>query len=156
MTFVDPPDPPEAGGDRLNAKNLKGAYLVLLPKEMGEWPAKPEERDDLGNVVRKASKAQPFVSCDVWVFDRAGVTDQGTDVRFTWWRAVEQLRGQLGEYVACRPMEQEDRSVILVRLSGDAREAAAKIVNEIRSGEHAQQVPVEQPYDEYPPGEEPF
>lgn len=146
--FVDPPEPPEAR-ERLNAKNLKGAYLILKPTEVGEWPAKPAEFDETGKEIKRAQGVQPFVTCDVWVFDRAGLVSADTGIRFSWWRAVEQLRKQLGQFVACRPMEQEDKSVVLVALAGEARTAAEKVMTEI-GGQPApvDADPSEAPFDE--------
>ena len=120
--FVDPGAVPE-GGDRMNAKNLKNQVLLLKPTGTGEWPAKDDR------------KAQPFVTCDVWVLDRSGVTETGQDVRFSWWKAVSQLSGQIGEFVGCKPTERDDNSVELVPLEGDARKVAAQVVADIRSTE---------------------
>lgn len=163
MSEYDPPEPPDPG-ERLNAKNLKGAYLVLRPTELGYWPAKdetPEERDPQGNVTRKAMKAQgpqPYVACDVWVFDRAGVLNSDTGIRFTWWRAVEQLKERIGVFTMCRPVEQEDRSVVLNALTGQARETAEKIIAEIKAGGHApvEPEPETEPATDFHDGEEPF
>jgi hypothetical protein len=114
----------------------------LRPTGEGEYPAR--EFDG------KMRAAAPYIECDVWVFDRQGVTQTGTEVRISWRRAVAQLDGLFGELVACKPVEQDDRSVILVGLTGAAREVASKIVAEIEGGDHAPE------QREYPPDEEPF
>lgn len=122
--FLDPPDPPE-GQASLKAKDLKNKVCLFRPTALGEWPAKEATED------QKAQGPQPYVECDVWVLDRAGVIEEGTGVRVGWWRAVEQLKNQMGQVVGAKPMEQDDRSVVLVALTGEAREVAAKVSAEL-------------------------
>lgn len=122
--FLDPPEPPE-GSASLKAKDLKNKVCLFRPTAVGEWPAKEATEDE------KAKPAQPYVECDVWVLDRAGVTDEGTAVRVGWWKAVAQLKDNIGQIVAAKPMEQDDRSVVLVALTGEAREVAAKVSAEL-------------------------
>lgn len=122
--FLDPPEPPE-GSASLKAKDLKNKVCLFRPTAVGEWPAKEATEEE------KAKPAQPYVECDVWVLDRAGVTDEGTAVRVGWWKAVAQLKDNIGQIVAAKPMEQDDRSVVLVALTGEAREVAAKVSAEL-------------------------
>jgi len=124
--FVDPPEPPEAGAS-MKAKDLKNKVCLFFPTAMGEWPAK-EATENEG-----AKAPQPYVECDVWVLDRAGVTESGSGVRVGWWRAVAQLKDSIGQYVAAKPVEQEDRSVILLPLSGEARDVASTVLKELTS-----------------------
>ena len=151
MTFVDPPEPPEGGG--LKANDLKNKVCLLRPVEIGEWPAKPEERDESGNVTKKAQGPRPYYECDVWVLDRAGIVEEASGVRISWWRAVEQLKDSLGQFVLAMPVEQDDRSVILVKTAReDWRKVGAEAVAFITSGAEAP-VTVAVDYDD---GEEPF
>ena len=122
--FLDPPDPPE-GSASLKAKDLKNKVCLFRPTAIGEWPAKEATED------QKAQGPQPYVECDVWVLDRAGVVEEGTGVRVGWWKAVAQLKESIGQIVAAKPMEQEDRSIVLVTLTGDARDVAAKVSSEL-------------------------
>lgn len=124
--FLDPPEPPEAGAS-MKAKDLKNKVCLFLPTAMGEWPAK-EATENEG-----AKQPQPYIECEVWVLDRQGVTESGSGVRVGWWRAVEQLRSSIGSYVAGKPVEQEDRSVILLSLTGDARDVATRVLKELTS-----------------------
>ena len=130
----DPGAVPE-GGSSMKAKDLKNQVLLLKPTGTGEWPAKDAEYDAEGNVVNEAKNAQPFVVCNVWVLDRSGVVDTGQDVRFSWWKAVEQLKDKVGQFVGCKPVEQDDRSVALVALEGAARDVAAQAIADIKSTE---------------------
>ena len=52
----------------------------------------------------------------------------------SWWRAVEQLKESLGAFVGGKPVENDDRSVTLVPLEGQARDVAEAIVKEITEG----------------------
>lgn len=122
--FVDPPEAPEAQAS-MKAKDLKGQVCLFKPTAIGEWPAQEASEG------QKAKPAQPYVECDVWVLDRAGIVDEGTGVRVGWWRAVEQLKDSIGRVVGGKPTEQDDRSVILVPLSGEARDVAAKVSAEL-------------------------
>lgn len=136
--IIDPPPAPE-GGTNLRAADLKNRVLLL----------RPTGHD---TVEGKDGKPWEFVECDVWVLDRAGIVEEGTGVRFSWWKAVAQLKGSIGQFVACKPVEQDDRSVELLPLSGDARQVAEKVAAEI--GLRAVGgVPTPAGYD---PGSEPF
>lgn len=138
MTFIDPPSPPEPGEASLRAKDLKNKVCLIRPQEIGEWPATEDK------------KAQPFVACDVWVLDRAGIVEEGTNVRVGWWRAVEQLRPHLGQIMLGMPVEQDDRSVILVGTSKpEWRELADRLIAEIEG-------PLVPTADEPDDGTEPF
>ena len=127
--FSDPGELPEGGdANRMNAKNLKNQVLLLKPTLHDTVPGtKPNANGEV--------KPWEFVECDVWVLDRTGVVETGQGVRFSWWRAVRRLQSQIGEFVACKPMEQDDNSVDLVPLEGDARKVAAQVVADIRSTE---------------------
>lgn len=122
MTFIDPPPPPEHG-NILKAKDLIGTPVILQPTGFGEWPAKED-----------GTGAQRYIACNAWAFDRAGITAEATDVRISWWKAVGQLEPHVGEYVACKPVQGDDRSVTLIALEGDARTVAEKIVAELAAG----------------------
>jgi len=116
----DPDPPPDAGeGSTLRAKDLKNKPLLIRPTAIGT---------DIG----KDGTEYEYVACEVWTLDRMGIEDHSTDVRFTWWRVKPVLREKMGHLIAARPVQQDDNSVILERLTGPAREAAEKAVVEIR------------------------
>ncbi len=141
MSFADPPDPPDAGSS-LRAKDLKNRVVIFRPVSLGEWPARPATEDE------DEKSAAPFVVCDVWELDRSGVVQSATGVRVSWWRVVEQLRTLMGEFVAGKVTENDDRSITLVPLVGEEpRKVAADVVASIDS-------PVGVPVDE--PSDEPF
>lgn len=117
MTIQDPPPPPE-GAASLRAADLKNRVLILRP-----------ERHD--TVEGKDGKPWEFVECDVWVLDRAGIVEHASGVRFSWWKAVAQLKNSIGALVACKPVEREDRSVELEPLTGEARKVAERVAGEI-------------------------
>lgn len=123
--LLDPPPAPEAR-ERLNAKDLKNQVLLLRPTMHDTIPGtKPNDRGEI--------KPWEFVEADVWVLDRQGITAHETGVRFSWWKAVDQLKGMLGEFVACKPVEAADNSVELVALTGEAREVAVSAIKEIEA-----------------------
>ncbi len=141
MTFVDPIDPPEAS-ERMTAAALKNKICLIRPMSWDEWPSTPAEYDGEGNQTKKAQGPRPYCECDVWVLDRAGIVEEGTGVRFSWWKLVKPLdskgeQGQLrpvelGSFLLAMPVEQPDRSVILVKTAKEewrkiAREAAATV-----------------------------
>lgn len=149
MPLIDPPEPPE-GGNRLNPKDLKNVPMILRPTRYDTIPGtKPNDKGEV--------KPWTFVECDVWTLDRAGILDQDTDVRFSWWRAVDQLKDQIGLLVACRPVAQEDNSVILAPLTGAARDIAESVLVQIESEVAAEATPRADPgpQDEVPPEQEP-
>jgi len=115
--WMAPPEPPE-GSNRLNAKDLKGHVVVFHPYAVGE---------DVG----KDGKPWRFVVCDVWQIDRAGIVERDTEVRVSWWRAYEQLKACLGGFVPCKVVENEDRSVTLAVLAGQAAEVVKGCRDEI-------------------------
>lgn len=151
----DPPEPPE-GGSNMRAADLVNKVCVFRPTDMGEWPAKPAVHDEAGNVVDQAKKAQPYVECDVWVLDRAGIVEEGTGVRVSWWKAVEQLKDGIGEFTAAKPKQEDGgKAIFLQALSGEARDVAAKVVESLLP---AQPVPASEEWSELDgrDGDEPF
>ncbi len=125
------PPPPE-GGTGMRAADLINKVCVFRPNNLGEWDAKPAEVDADGNVTKEAQKASTYVECDVWVLDRAGILEEGSHVRVSWWKAVDQLKGCIGEFVPGKPtQEQGGRAVFLHPLEGDALKIAAKVVAEL-------------------------
>lgn len=119
MSFVDPGDPPEGGG-LMKAKDLINKVCLFRPTGLGEWPPKEDK------------KAQPYVECDVWVLDRAGIVEEGQGVRVGWWKAVDQLRDQMGSFVGAKPEQEEGSNAIyLRRLEGAARDVAAEVAQQI-------------------------
>jgi hypothetical protein len=143
--LVDPPVPPAADGkERMKAKDLKNTPLILRVVKIDTEP--------------KGNKGPwEYAECEVWTLDRQGVVENATGVRFAWWRALEQLRSQVGQFVACRPVEQDNNSIILAPLEGAAREVAEKVLATVAAS--VQQAPAEQEPDFDPEGqfsEEPF
>lgn len=136
--LMDPPPAPEQSENLVRAADLKNRVLLLRPTGLGEWPAKDDGKGP-----------QTYVECDVWLLDRQGIESEATGVRFSWWRAVAQLKGCMGQLVACRPIERDDRSVELVPLPENARKVAERVALEIEQG------PTAQPAAEFS-GEEPF
>jgi len=141
--IIDPPPAPETSETLVRAADLKNRVLLLRPTGTGEWPA----RDD-------GKAPQAYVECDVWLLDRQGVESSATGVRFSWWRAVSQLQGAMGRYVACRPTERDDRSVELLPLSGTARDVAEKVADELSRNDTEPSATPSQAG--YATGEEPF
>ena len=135
MPYSDPPEPPE-GGSSMRATELVNKICLFRPDSLGEWPAKEAELDDEGNVKKKARGPQTYVECSVWVLDRAGIVEEGENVRVSWWKAVEQLKDQLGYYVGGKPTQEPGSNAIyLVALEGDARAVAERIVKELEGGD---------------------
>lgn len=125
MTFVDPADPPEAS-ERLKAGDLKNKVCIFRPTAVDVWPDREEEG--------RTKKGGKYIECDVWVLDRAGIVEESTGVRISWWRAVAQLEPHIGEYVLASPREQDDRSVILIKTSSEEwRAAGAAAVESIQT-----------------------
>ncbi len=124
--FMDPPAVEEgAGGDYIKAKDLKNRVVVLRPNGLNTEPGKD-------------GKPWTYIEADVWVLETHGVVETGTNVRFSWWRAVSQLKSCIGELVACKPTELDDNSVELMPLTGNAREVAEAVSKRISSGEDVQ------------------
>lgn len=108
---------------------------------MGKWG--PESK----------TPGKPYVVVDCWTLDRAGIVDHHEGMWIGWWKAVEQLRDNVGALVACRPTQQADNSIELSPLDGKAREVAVAAAESL----YANEAP---PVDDAPPaydiGEEPF
>ena len=115
-------DPPEPGDEepRLKAKNLKNRPLLIRPTD---------HRTETG----QDGKPWEYVECDVWVLDRSGVEEEATGVRFSWWRARNQIKNAMGRFIACRPVEQDDNSVILVPLKDEARKVAGQVMADLQT-----------------------
>lgn len=128
--FADPTPPPESSGEgpSMRAKDLKNQPLILRPTKHDVTPGK----DD---------KPWEFVEADVWVLDRSGVVAHASGVRFSWWKVREQLRTQIGQFVAGRPKEGDDNSVHLEALSGPAREVAVQAMKEIATAATSDEAP---------------
>lgn len=137
--LLDPPPAPEASENLVRASDLKNRVLVLKPTGVGEWPAKEDK------------PAQPYIEADTWVLDRQGIESFHPGVRYSWWRAVSQLKGCMGRLVACRPVERDDRSVELAPLPENQRRVAEQVALEIEQemSTHADSGPIIT-------GEEPF
>ena len=128
VEIMDPPTPPEPSeGDNLKAKNLKNLPIILRPVRVTEEPGKVTEQDP-------DPKPWRYVECDVWVLGAGGVEQEGTGLRISWWRAYEQIKNAIGRFIPCRPVEQDDRSVILVPLKDTARKMAEQIIGDVESG----------------------
>ncbi len=126
MSF-DPPAPPEGGGSEMRAKNLKNQPIVIRADSMGIGKGKDKD----GNPTE-----YEYVSCTVWAFDRSGVTESDHNVQISWWRVREQLRNYVGGgmFIAGKPVESGDNSIILLPLEGAARDVAQKIIDGIQGG----------------------
>ena len=113
----------------MRAADLQNKICIFHPVEVGEWPAKGDEYDEEGNLTKQSQKASQYVSCDVWVLDRQGIVETGTEVRVSWWKAVAQLTAAIGGYVGAKPtQEQGGKAIYLVPLEGDAAKVAAEVV----------------------------
>jgi hypothetical protein len=144
VSIIDPPPAPEAGKQQhMKAGDLKNKYCILRPTSTGQW----EPRD--------GKEGNPYVACEVWTLDRAGILEHDTSVWISWWKAIAQLKNYMGQLVACRPVEQEDRSIELTPLTGEARIMAEKVAGEIESGS-ADIGGGQEPDPGFAPGEEPF
>ncbi len=120
MPLNDPPPAPEGGTGSIRAKELLNKVCLFKPTGQGIWPASDDKKE------------QPYVECDVWVLDRAGVLEEGTGVRVAWWKAVDQLSKKMGEYVGAKPMQNEGSNAIsLVPLEGEARGVAERVTLEL-------------------------
>jgi hypothetical protein len=129
----DPPEAPEGGG-LMKGTDLVNKVCLFRPTGMGEWPARAAVAATAESAAQKARGPQPYVNCDVWVLDRAGIVEEGTDVRVGWWKAVEQLKDSMGQFVGAKPTKEEgSNAIFLLALSGDARKAAVKAIAEIEA-----------------------
>ena len=123
--ILDPPTPPEPSqgdGEYIKAKDLKNLPIILRPVAVKELPGNEE------------GKTWKVVECDVWILGAGGVDESGTGLRISWWRAYEQIKNAIGRFIPCRPVEQDDRSVILVPLKDQARKVAEQVVADVESG----------------------
>lgn len=178
MPYYDPTEPPE-GGTMLRAADTVGQFCLLRITGEGTYPAKPAEVDPAtGAETKKASKAQDYIECDVWVFDRAGFADgttaeqpTGEAVRYAWWKVVDQLKNHRanapeGAILGCKPMKETDSNAYyLAKLGPNATELATKLADAIDAAPRRSTAPAAQtaaPADDgwdspgYEPGEEPF
>ena len=127
--FVDPGTPGDLSSG-MRAKDLVNKPLLIRPNAVETFDGKDNE----GN-----PKAYQAVVCDVWVLDRAGIIEQGTNVQFSWVRVMPQLTDRLGKFVAATPRRQEDNSIVLQAFSDDGREIARKAIAEIGSAAAAEE-----------------
>jgi hypothetical protein len=153
VSFTDPVEPPE-GGQSIKAADLQNKVCLFRPTAHGEWPAKAAHVDENGKEW-KAQGPSPYIECDVWVLDRAGILEEGTGVRVSWWKAVKQLEAvELGDFVLAMPRKEDDsNAIVLIKTSKDEwREIGARVVKEIQAAVPA--APAEEP--NYDTGDEPF
>ena len=84
--MTDPIPAPERWQAECEPPNLVNKICIFHPVEVGEWPAKGAEYDEEGNLTKQSQKASQYVSCDVWVLDRARCHREGAPrVRVSWW-----------------------------------------------------------------------
>ena len=139
MSIIDPPPAPE-GGQHLRGQDLKNRVCIIRPTV-------------LDTVEGKDGKPWTFVACDVWILDRAGIDIHDEGVRISWWKAVEQLKDNIGQLVACKPVEQADNSIELTPLTGEARAVAERVAATITVADDG---PVSIRPSAYEDGSEPF
>lgn len=137
MTIIDPPPAPE-GGNNVRPADLLNQPILVRPIGIGTWDEESK------------SPGKPYVICDVWTLDRAGIVEHHEGMWISWWKAVEQLRENIGSIVACRPTKQDDNSIELTPLEGAAREVAVKAAESLSAVEDVPPAPA------YEDGEEPF
>lgn len=111
MTIIDPPPAPE-GGNQAKPSDLLNQPILVRATGTGVWGEDSK------------SPGKPYIVADVWTLDRAGIVEQHDGMWISWWKAVEQLKDNIGQIVACRPTKQEDNSIELTPLEGAAREVA--------------------------------
>lgn len=116
MAKLTPPGEP--GPEPLRATELKNRSCILKPTMRG----KAEGRD---------GTEWNYVECDVWLLDGSGIERHETGVRISWKRAMPQLEGLFGQYVACKPKETEGGGVVLVGLEGAFKKVAERVVDEL-------------------------
>lgn len=131
--FVDPGEP---GDLSLRAKDLLNKPCLIRPNVVLH---NGKGKDDGGN-----DTTYTFVSCDVWVLDRAGIVESGTGVQVSWKRAMPQLTDRIGKFVAATPRRQDDNSVILEAFTEGGKEVARAAIKEILT-----ETPSAQPADEF-------
>lgn len=129
MTFQDPGEPGELQG-ALKAKELINKPCLIRVTGAGEWDAKPAEYNDDGSVKRKAQGPRPYLECDVAVLGMGGIEEHGQGVRISWQRVLPQLEGKTG-WVAARPKEQDDKSIVLLAFNEDGKAKAAELLPEV-------------------------
>ena len=79
----------------------------------------------------------------MWVLDRAGIVETGTNVQFSWKRAMPQLTDRLGQFVAATPRRNEDNSITLQPFSEEGKHVARLAIKEIKGGVSDLSVPEE-------------
>jgi hypothetical protein len=115
-------------------------------------------------VAHDSKKQEDFevVDCHFWRLESTGIAEEGK-TGISWWAAREQLRDQIGQYIACRPKQRDDNSIVLRPLEGPAREVAAKVIASLSlpvasaepvSDDFEEQL--EEPFPLYDEGTEPF
>jgi hypothetical protein len=112
MAMSDPVEPPEPGSG-MRAANLTNLNVILHPISVGQGEGTSGEYE--------------YVSCEAWTFGPGGIEEHGTDVRFSAWRAVEQLKKHLGGYVVCKPTKHPDNSVTLEKVTDRAKQKAVEL-----------------------------
>ena len=114
----DPPEAPESGTLGVKPRELVNHSVVLLPLKIRLAHDKKKDEDF------------EVVDCHFWRLESSGVAEEG-ETGISWWKAREQLRDSIGQYIACRPKQGDDNSIALERLSGPAREVAAKVIADL-------------------------
>lgn len=148
--FVDPGEPGELTG-MMKSKDLINKPLIIRPRAVRH---DGQGKDDDGNPTTYS-----YVNCDVWVLDRAGVVESGTDVQFSWKRVIPQLADRIDKYVAGTPRVTDNNSRVLEPFTDKGKEIARRVIGEIKAGEATAALGgevVEENPPEYETGEEPF
>lgn len=116
--LTDPPDAPEAGSLRIKPRELVNLPIILLPLKV--------------RIAHDPKKDEDFevVDCHFWRLESSGVVQEG-ETGISWWKAREQLRNQIGQYIACRPRQGDDNSISLIKLEGAPRDVAAKVIADL-------------------------
>jgi len=130
-TFLDPGEPGDVKSS-MRAGDLINLPLLVRVTGEGEWPAREAHVDEQGRQIR-AQGPTPYVECDVVVLGAGGIENHGTGVRISWRRVVpHQLSiDKQGEWVACRPKQQDDRSIVLMGFDEKGKRRAAELMGEI-------------------------
>lgn len=140
--FVDPGEPGELQG-LMRAKDLLNKPCIFRPHPIQQGQGK----DDAGN-----PQSYDYYPCDVWVLDRAGIVEHGTNVQVSWKRVMPQLSEKVGLFVAATPRRGDDNSITLQPFTDSGKEIARLAIKEIKSATTTDTAPE----PEYAPGEEPF